>query len=906
MQKPASLQRARARARARSKSAEPQSVETLELANDTVAEDAASPSNDNVVPLPAREAAPYADEIDEETLFIGAEAEEPPFDPPALDELLGPGDADPAELEAANDAAEEPPLVEELAPVELAAPDAPVLELDEEIPFDPPDEEDEIFQSFDVAEPEPEPAPERPKHPLASPRASEPKTPDVPLPPIRLHVSWDSPETAALYHAIAGDKRCAAAELSWSKGGLDGTIAHCREAESPDLIVIESKLSADELLAGVDRLHAVTDPGVKILILGAVNDVSLLRGLAQRGVAEYVVTPAAPDALVSSFCRLFETTDKSHTIAIVGARGGVGASTIAHNIAWSIAERQGAPTALLDLDLAFGTAALDFNQTPEKSLSDALLAESLDGVIAEATPRLRLLSAPLVVERALELEPENVAALIARVRRQNAYVVLDLPHTWTPWVKQTLLAADSALIVASPDLASLRNTDNMLKLLRSEAARQAAPLIALSMSGVPKRPEISIKEFSDAIAATPVAAFPFDPALYAGAAIKNQMLGEAAPTTKAARAIDELASEITGRPPSEKKRAPQPLPEMPRAELLLDAPVTEQKSETAVSAESAPVAPQEELLSDEAFAPRPFGKAAASTPKVQAEELPPLAPLAQRVMAVPTPVTHDRFAEARRAAEAEMAGLQRHKPRKRSSGFLRVAASVAVLAAAIGYYAQQRSAPANASEPRVAAASSVASAATLSLPNAVVDPNVDRAEFQSAVRALGGADAAEAVQRLQRLADRGIAPAQYRLAKLYERGEHVEADLGEARQWTERAAAAGHVLAMHDLGVYYARAEGGGGNDAAAFRWFRQAAEYGVADSQYNLGVFYQQGRGVTESDVEALFWFMLAAAQGDETATAKATALSALLTPMQVEQARARAQSFRARTPHPDANLEG
>src|SRR5690606_5218796 len=119
----------------------------------------------------------------------------------------------------------------------------------------------------------------------------------------------------------------------------------------------------------------------------------------------------------------------------------------------------------------------------------------LEDMMAKASPRLRLLSAPLVVERALELEPDNVSALIARVRRQSAYVVLDLPHTWTPWVKQTLLAADSILIVASPDLASLRNTDNMLKLLRSEASRQASPLIALSMSGVPKRPEISFKDF---------------------------------------------------------------------------------------------------------------------------------------------------------------------------------------------------------------------------------------------------------------------------------------------------------------------------------------------------------------------------------------------------------------------------
>lgn len=828
-----------------------------------------APSSDNVVPLPPREEikapAVYAcDEIDEDTVFVDAleEADEPPFDPPALDDLLGPGDADPAELEA---------------PAAEAA-------LDEDIPFDPPDEEDEIFQTFEVAEPAPEPAPERPKHALASARAPEPKTADAPLPPIRVHMSWDSPDVAALYCAIAGDKRLAAAALTWSRGGLDGAIAHARDSESPDLIIIESRLSADALLAGVDRLHAAIDAGAQILILGAVNDVSLLRGLAQRGVAEYVITPAAPDALISSCCRLFENVDRSHTIAVVGARGGVGASTIAHNIAWSIAERQGAPTALLDLDLAFGAAAQNFNLTPTKSLSDALVAEALDEIAAEATPRLRLLSAPLVVERALELEPESVATLVARVRRQSAYVVLDLPHTWTPWVKAALLAADSVLIVAAPDLASLRNTDNMLKLLRSEASRAASPMVALSMCGVPKRPEISIKEFSDAIAATPAATFPFDPSLYAAAALKGEMIGQSAPGSKLARALDDLATAITGRPPLDPKkaRAPQGLPDIPRAELVLDTPI----------AKEAPSATLEETPT-----PRAFGKATPSP----AREAPPLTPIAPRPIEPPQPVTHDRFAEARKAAEAELVMLQRPQ-RKRARGFVRIVASIVVLAGAIGYYNTQRSGPADASESSIAETSAHATLASTS----IVDPNADRAEFQSALHMLSGGNAAEGVQRLHRLADRGIAPAQYRLAKLYERGEHVLADLAEARQWTERAAAGGHVLAMHDLGVYLARSEGGGGDDAAAFRWFRQAAEYGAADSQYNLGVFYEQGRGVIANQVEALFWFMLAAAQDDEAARDKVAALSAVLTPLEVEQARARAQSFRARTPHPAANMSG
>lgn len=170
------------------------------------------------------------------------------------------------------------------------------------------------------------------------------------------------------------------------------------------------------------------------------------------------------------------------------------------------------------------------------------------------------------------------------------------------------------------------------------------------------------------------------------------------------------------------------------------------------------------------------------------------------------------------------------------------------------------------------------------------------AQYELALQRLGSGRTREGVALLRAAADRGLVMAQYRMAKLYERGEGVTADLNTARQWTERAAAGGNRRAMHDLGVYFARGEGAPLDEAAAFRWFRQAAELGVADSQYNLGVLYQQGRGVTANPGEALFWFSVAARQGDQDAAARATSLEAQVAPTQVEQARARAQSFRPR----------
>jgi localization factor PodJL len=177
------------------------------------------------------------------------------------------------------------------------------------------------------------------------------------------------------------------------------------------------------------------------------------------------------------------------------------------------------------------------------------------------------------------------------------------------------------------------------------------------------------------------------------------------------------------------------------------------------------------------------------------------------------------------------------------------------------------------------------------------------AQYLVAEDAIRGGDAAKGLNLLQRAANQGLAAAQYRLAKVYERGEGVAMDLNQARQWTERAAVAGNVKAMHDLGVYYARGEGAPFDETQAARWFRQAAEFGVADSQFNLAVLFQQGRGVQANASEAMFWYMVAAKGGDADAGARAESLGATMSASEVQSVRARAASFTPKPSNPRAN---
>ena len=137
--------------------------------------------------------------------------------------------------------------------------------------------------------------------------------------------------------------------------------------------------------------------------------------------------------------------------------------------------------------------------------------------------------------------------MIEGVRRLMPYVVLDLPHGWSQWIYNTLISSDEVILVCQPDLASLRNGKNMLDKLRSQRPNDRAPRLVINMMGVPKRPEIPVKDFAAAIEAEPEIVLPFDPQLFGTASNKGQMISEADPLSKPAVAIDQLASMLSGR-----------------------------------------------------------------------------------------------------------------------------------------------------------------------------------------------------------------------------------------------------------------------------------------------------------------------------------------------------------------------
>jgi pilus assembly protein CpaE len=379
---------------------------------------------------------------------------------------------------------------------------------------------------------------------------------DQPVPRISIQVFCERPQTAQLLQAASTDRRIAKANVTVSMGGLNGAIDFFQGQTSPNLIIVECLAPPAALLQQLDELAAYCDENVKLILIGESNDVGLYRELIRRGVSEYLVPPLQPLQLIRTISGLYLDPAKpflGRTIACVGAKGGVGASTIAHNLAWCMAEHGRVNTTLVDLDLSWGTTGLDFNTDPALGIADALESPDrvddvlLDRLLTRHSDYLTLFTAPGALDRDYEIAADAYETVIEGVRRGVPFVMLDLPHTWSKWMRQTLLAADDVLIVAQPDLAGLRNTKNLFDMVKVGRPNDAAPKLVINMAGVPKRPEIPIKEFADAIGVEPVLVLPYDPNLFGTASNNGQMVCDLNPQSKCSEGLDHLAGLLIGR-----------------------------------------------------------------------------------------------------------------------------------------------------------------------------------------------------------------------------------------------------------------------------------------------------------------------------------------------------------------------
>lgn len=361
--------------------------------------------------------------------------------------------------------------------------------------------------------------------------------------------------------AAAEDRRMQKASVKTRMGGVAMALSTYREDQTPNVIMLEVGSDRSAFLADLDGLAEFCDDGTRVLVVGRINDVTLYRALIARGVSDYLIEPFDPLDVIRVISELYGkpgATSLGRIIAVYGAKGGVGASMVSHHVAWSIANKLDMAAVIADFDLPFGTVGLDFNLDPLQGIAEAVFSSDrldgnmLDRLMSKAGDRLNLLAAPATLAREYDFEADAFDSLMDLLRASAPAVVLDIPHMWTAWTRRLLLGADEVVLVAEPDLGNLRNVKNILDLLGPARANDAKAKLVMNRVGLPKRPEIDVKEFAGGLNITPTVVIPFDAKTFGTAANNGQMAAEVAGGARFGALFENLARQVVGRPELQK------------------------------------------------------------------------------------------------------------------------------------------------------------------------------------------------------------------------------------------------------------------------------------------------------------------------------------------------------------------
>ena len=386
-----------------------------------------------------------------------------------------------------------------------------------------------------------------------------------PLPRISIHAFCESEGIQRLMERLSGDRRMNKVSLRVTNGEIEAAATMFSSSPTPNLIVLETAREPSTLIKDLAPLAEVCDPTTRVIIIGRHNDIALYRDLIRNGISEYLVAPVTMPDLLASISAIFvdpEAEPLGRNIAFIGAKGGVGSSTIAHNCAFGISNLFSTETILADLDLPFGTANIDFDQDPAQGIAEAVYAPErldevfLDRLLTKCSEHLSLLAAPSLLDRPYDFERLAFQPLLELLQRSAPVAVLDVPHIWSDWTQTVLADADEVVITAVPDLANLRNTKNLLDALKKLRPNDKVPHLVLNQVGMLKRPEIAPADFFEPLEIEPIAIIPFDVQLFGNAANSGRMISEIDAKSSIAETFSQISHIVTGRSAARKaKRA---------------------------------------------------------------------------------------------------------------------------------------------------------------------------------------------------------------------------------------------------------------------------------------------------------------------------------------------------------------
>lgn len=348
-----------------------------------------------------------------------------------------------------------------------------------------------------------------------------------------------------------------------TRGGMAEAVMSLGERTTPSLVVVDLSASADPL-DDVNALAEVCDPGTKVIALGSVNDVNLFRQLMTLGVEDYLIKPVSAEAMAAAIQRALQKANEENVpppeeartsenlgrlMAVVGTHGGVGASTFALGCAWTLAEEMGRKVALLDMDLFFGTLALDLDLEPGRGFREALENPArIDGLFIEramvsVTKNLSILGAEEDLANPFSFDSDALDLLLEKLRHMFDAVILDMPR-FAARTQMALMTPPSTIVLVSvPSLSGMRDTGRLARLARADAA-DAQLRVVLNKTGELRKGELDAADFERNADVTVDHAIPWDPKSAAAANVEGKSIADVGKRGKAAKAIQAVCDEL--------------------------------------------------------------------------------------------------------------------------------------------------------------------------------------------------------------------------------------------------------------------------------------------------------------------------------------------------------------------------
>jgi pilus assembly protein CpaE len=352
-------------------------------------------------------------------------------------------------------------------------------------------------------------------------------------------------------------------EMGWSqekafKGGLRNAVQSLSVSASPQILLVDLSESGDPI-NDINSLAEVCEPGTVVIAVGQVNDVRLYRDLLLSGLQDYLLKPLSPDAMRDAIAHAQNIlhapkhddhgADRPHiSAAVIGTRGGVGASTIATSLAWTFSSNLDRPTGFLDLDVHFGTGALAMDLEPGRGLTDAIDNPSrIDGLFIEramikANEKLSILSAEAAISNPIMSDGSAFFQLQEEFRAAFETTVIDLPRNMLIAYPHLMQDVNVMVIVTELTLAGARDAIRILAWMKSNAPRSKPLIIVNKMQSAAV--EIARKDFESTIERKIDLIIPFDSKATAQAAKLGQPVIEAVRSSKISQSIKSLSDMI--------------------------------------------------------------------------------------------------------------------------------------------------------------------------------------------------------------------------------------------------------------------------------------------------------------------------------------------------------------------------